>query len=955
VLPDHPEAMSQAEHESMSRRPATWRGDRPRLRDRPRRPAARTASAVTGLALLGTSLVGLIAVPDATARAAGPSRPASLLEVPLRGLDPAGARLPGAGVVAPGVGAPGTSPSEKMPPSEPSGTARPGKRPGRPTAVTAELATPDGVAVVGVSWPGPALPGSARVQVRTDRGGRWSSWQDLGGGQEHGPDPAGPGAAEAAGARAGTDPFVVVDAQGVQVRTLDGEPEPGAKVSVVDPGVRVGGVAAASGNATASAAASSTAARPTIYSRRDWGADESLRHAPPQYGRVQAGFVHHTAGANSYDADQVPAIIRGIYVYHVQGRGWNDIGYNFLADRFGRIWEGRYGGTSAPVVGAHTLGYNSESFAMSAIGNFDVTSPPSAMISAYQRLFAWKLGVHGVPVTGRVTLFGTSFERISGHRDAGQTDCPGRYLYARLGDIRAGAAGLGVPRAAVTRSLDDGGTPDVLGRPTGSAAALAAPFIASPVASPVLSGSGWHRVDLVTLTADLTGDGNPDLVARDPGTGGLRVYPGDGHGRIGRYTLHGNGFDGARALVAPGDLDRDGRADLLAVMSSGHLRFFAGTGAGWVGGPREVGGDWRGVATVSAPGDLSGDGVPDLVGTRTVDGVMYRYDGTGRATLAPAVSLGTGWGVADLATGAGDLDGDGGPDLVVRERGTGRMRTYHGAAGALGHRLTWGSGFDAMRSVSGGSDLDRDGHRDLVGVRPDGRLALYRGTGHRELDVVQPSGAAPVGTDLAVVVGDLDADGRSDVLARQPTSGDLLLYPEPGTGPAAVAARRIGTGWGVMDLLAPAGDLSGDDVPDLLAREHATGRLWLYPMTATAAFGSRRLLAEGFGAMSDVVGVGGWDGYGPADLIARVAATGELRLYPGNGSGGLLAPRPLSWSSDSTAALVGAGDVDGDGVSELLTQRPDGHLLAWPPTSTGALGRPRTLVTSSGLAERRAS
>ena len=116
---------------------------------------------------------------------------------------------------------------------------------------------------------------------------------------------------------------------------------------------------------------------PTIYSRAQWGADESIRNKSAlRYGTVSAGFVHHTVNANDYTEAQVPGIMRSIYAYHVKSRGWSDIGYNFLVDRFGRIWEGRYGGVDKNVVGAHTLGYNDYSFAMSAIGNFDVVEPP---------------------------------------------------------------------------------------------------------------------------------------------------------------------------------------------------------------------------------------------------------------------------------------------------------------------------------------------------------------------------------------------------------------------------------------------------------------------------------------------------------------------------------------------------------------------------------------------------
>ena len=108
--------------------------------------------------------------------------------------------------------------------------------------------------------------------------------------------------------------------------------------------------------------------QPVIYSRAQWGADESIRgKSSLHYGDVHAGFVHHTVNANDYTRAEVPGIIRSIYAYHVKSRGWSDIGYNYLVDRFGRIWEGRYGGVDRPVVGAHTLGYNDDSFA--AVGH----------------------------------------------------------------------------------------------------------------------------------------------------------------------------------------------------------------------------------------------------------------------------------------------------------------------------------------------------------------------------------------------------------------------------------------------------------------------------------------------------------------------------------------------------------------------------------------------------------
>ena len=124
--------------------------------------------------------------------------------------------------------------------------------------------------------------------------------------------------------------------------------------------------------------AQAAVAQPQIFTRAQWGADESIRGTAPKYNStIKAGFVHHTAGVNGYSEAEVPKILRGIYAYHVKGNGWSDIGYNFLVDRFGRLWEGRYGGMTRAVVGAHTGGFNVDSFAVSALGNYDKVAAPA--------------------------------------------------------------------------------------------------------------------------------------------------------------------------------------------------------------------------------------------------------------------------------------------------------------------------------------------------------------------------------------------------------------------------------------------------------------------------------------------------------------------------------------------------------------------------------------------------
>ncbi|MGH3366991.1 MAG: hypothetical protein ACRDOY_07300 [Nocardioidaceae bacterium] len=350
---------------------------------------------------------------------------------------------------------------------------------GRPSL--AGRSTPQPVAgygVVGATWKGSA-PAGMSLRVRTREAGHWSGWRDLPVHDDHGPEP---GSAEAAAAtRSGSDPMVVGDVGAVQLRAISstGEAPRDLELNVVDPGFsttdryaadRYAGaaapsydlaVASASGAGTtsfttytgprlagqdattATPVATVSAPKPRIRSRAAWGANERLRSGSPRYSNgFRGAFVHHTVNANGYSRAQVPAIIRGIYAYHTQRLGWSDIGYNFLLDRFGRIWEGRYGGVARHVIGAHTLNYNEETFAMSAIGNFDISSgiPNRRMVAAYGALFGWKLGLDGIPAQSHQWLNGRWLPAIQGHRDVGQTACPGRYLYAKMPAIRSAAA-----------------------------------------------------------------------------------------------------------------------------------------------------------------------------------------------------------------------------------------------------------------------------------------------------------------------------------------------------------------------------------------------------------------------------------------------------------------------------------------------------------------------------------
>ncbi|UOY01215.1 N-acetylmuramoyl-L-alanine amidase [Blastococcus sp. PRF04-17] len=181
---------------------------------------------------------------------------------------------------------------------------------------------------------------------------------------------------------------------------------------------------------------------------------------------LKAATVHHTAGSNSYAAADVPGILRGIYRYHAVTLGWGDIGYNALVDKYGRIWEGRAGGLAQPVVGAHAGGFNTYTFGVSMLGNYDVVPTTPAMINSVSSIIGWKLGLHNVDPYGSAVLTsggtnkyaaGTAVRlpAIFAHRDTKSTACPGKYGVAKMGEIRARAFGYDMAESYVRALYQD--------------------------------------------------------------------------------------------------------------------------------------------------------------------------------------------------------------------------------------------------------------------------------------------------------------------------------------------------------------------------------------------------------------------------------------------------------------------------------------------------------------------
>jgi N-acetylmuramoyl-L-alanine amidase/LGFP repeat len=311
-------------------------------------------------------------------------------------------------------------------------TARSG---GELVAARARTATAD-FGMVAVTWRAGTGPEGLQVHVRTRIDGTWTPWTELP--VDH---DTGPAAAEESDVRDGTVPLWVGDGTGVAVEVTapDGTGPRDIRVETIDPG---SDPVATAGRSSLDAEITGRAkfpGMPAMFNRREWGADESLNDQcwRPIYGSsAKMVFVHHTVNSNHYSRSEGKAIVRSIHAYHTQSRGWCDIGYNFLIDKYGQTYIGRTGGPRRPVRGAHAGDYNTNSVGVSLIGNFEEVRPSKRMKNALVRFIGWRLGTSYVPAHGKVRIEGTRFSRISGHRDADATACPGRYVYRWLPRLR---------------------------------------------------------------------------------------------------------------------------------------------------------------------------------------------------------------------------------------------------------------------------------------------------------------------------------------------------------------------------------------------------------------------------------------------------------------------------------------------------------------------------------------
>ncbi|WP_234323144.1 FG-GAP repeat domain-containing protein [Streptomyces bikiniensis] len=516
------------------------------------------------------------------------------------------------------------------------------------------------------------------------------------------------------------------------------------------------------------------------------------------------------------------------------------------------------------------------------------------------------------------------------------------------------------PRPAVGKPAPDSATPSVRKVPGGAAGRADAVGASRPAGSPQLS--------------DFDGDGYGDLIYR-AWDGGLHTATTAGGG--GRFLAEVP--EPVKDVVPIGDQGDGGGPEVLTLSSRGVLSLYANAT------PTTASYAWQGLGwqiynKVLAPGDVNDDGRADLL-ARDHNGNLYLYYATGNHAepFSARVKVGPGWNTYDQLLGIGDNNGDGWADLLARDT-AGTLWFYAGRgdkAAPFGARKAVGGGWQAYNQIFAVGDDNGDGNGELLARDQKGTLWYYVGKGggafetRRQLDAVGYWQGIPQfgGAGNIPVTGDkegvLARDGagtlfwygsRTDgVLADRTPTGEpgawagvgfthlSTLDPDASSdvawveqGVLYVEGAEIGPGWDVYDAFVGPGDLTGDGKGDLLARDRS-GVLHLYAGNgAGTAFGGRIKVGPGWGSYDRLVGAGDHTSDGRADIVARTPG-GDLYLYAGTGS----ATAPFKdrvrigpgWQTYTR--LVAPGDLNADGKADLLGVAADGTLYRYLNTTSG--------------------
>ncbi|HYF73584.1 MAG TPA: VCBS repeat-containing protein, partial [Nocardioides sp.] len=510
--------------------------------------------------------------------------------------------------------------------------------------------------------------------------------------------------------------------------------------------------------------------------------------------------------------------------------------------------------------------------------------------------------------------------------------CPGRYLYAKIPQIRtlAAEAQRGWAGRELESNLASTPHPDLIVRRASDGQGFVIPTAGlTSFGKGVTALSGLTSDNEVVASPDLTGDGIGDVVVRAAdGSGALR--PGTSTGTFGATVKQLPALEGHDLVTAVGDLDGDGRNDLVARWpATGRLDMFLGRGDGSFKVER-LAATWGDYTLLAGPGDANGDGRSDLLG-RDAAGALWLHPGLAKGGFGTRVEVPGSWKRWTAIAGAGDLTRDGGADLVVRDaeskngyilpsRGDG---TYGPALGPVARVRNVGG-------LAGAAQVVGDATADLV-ARSGSRVVVFRNSGGTETAKPIATGVDLSNVDLVLNAGDWDRDGFGDIINRNKNTGALFLRRGDGTGRFGTATK-LADGFARVGLMAAVGDMTGDGYPDLMGQPTGAA-IRIYPGNGVAGF-KTSYVAHGRITAARQVAVGRWDSDGAPDSLFRQGS--KLVLFPGNGPGGLTSPRALSVDLTPYDWVIGVSDVALTGHPDVIVRdKATGYLWLLQGTATG--------------------
>ena len=655
-----------------------------------------------------------------------------------------------------------------------------------------------------------------------------------------------------------------------------------------------------------------------IGTRKGWGAPTTSTWKPEAI-TIQGAVVHHTEGNNNYTQAQVPQQIRNVYHYQAVTRGWGDIGYNLVVDKYGGVWEGRYGGLTNAVKGAQAYGANSETFGITIMGNYLNSAPPTVARQAMSKAIAWKLHTHGIKsstatiqVPGQKNLNAGNGKKISvptvsAHRDVGSTDCPGNPLYAQMNTVRS----------EVQAHLD------ALGKTTSSGSSSSTGSTTSPTTT---FSAGNVVSDAVFFNSGAMTEAEIKTFIE---TQGSSCKPGPGTTCLKDTKFSTQNLTTLRGGCKP--LNMSGDQSPWTIIKKTAEACDLNPQVILVTLQKEQSGLTQ-PKSAEVWAKAMGSGCPDGSGCDPAQGGFQKQVYYGADKL---VSY-------QLRSQAGHVDAfKAGKPLTINQNpaascGTESVKFSNVATASLYEYTP----YIGNSSKTGCATLGQKMFWDLMKRYFSGGSSSSVGS---EGSSTPPSSSSSVvvwgaASELSrgfaartVFTGDWDRNGSAD--AMQIANSGVLRFHRGSGSSVSSSGVRIGHGWAGHTWVGGGVDWNGDGKVDLLSRHHS-GRLYLYPGDGKGGFGTPRMLGRGWGGFSQLtVGKMG------TGIGVYAVKNGTLYAYPGDGRGGFKPSFTVSsgWNHNM---LVAAGDLTGNGQGDVLTRSSNGVLYLHAGTSGGRLAAP---------------